>query len=134
MRCNHEKHQYPPPTMHRRIGGHDRPVHPPVALEDVVGEETAGPQLGDAQRERSHARCEHALPVPVPAVARGRAHLVGLGAHDLVHDRLGQGAQELLHVHEAVLEPGDGQRRLRRPHVCNAFQCGHCLSLEPDLS
>ena len=83
---------------------HERPVHPLVARQHVVGEEAADPELRDPGRERPHAGHELALPVAVPAVALA-AHLVGLGVHDLVHDALRELAQQLLHVGRAVLEP-----------------------------
>ena len=60
------------------------------------------------------------------------------GAHDLVHHRLGELAEDLLDVDEPVLEAREREGRVDG-HVCQrgalwyAVHCGHCLSLEPDL-
>lgn len=61
-----------------RLGdrGGERPVHPLVAVKDVLGEEAAPPGLRDPGRERPHAGQWPALPAAVPAVALA-AHPVG---------------------------------------------------------
>ena len=120
--------------VHLAHGRDYRAVRLLVALDHVVGEEAAGAQLGYPERQRPHAGHQPPLAVAVPAVARRAAELVCLGAHDLVHHALGELAEQLPHVHEPVPEARDRQRRLRRRHVCYAVHCGHCLSLESDLS
>ena len=47
--------------VHLGHGRYDGPVHPLVALDHVVGEEAASPELGDPERKRAHARDEAAL-------------------------------------------------------------------------
>ncbi len=113
--------------------GDDRPVYPLAALDHVVREGAARPELRDSQRRRSDAGDESALPIPVPTVAGRPAELVRLGARDLVHDALGELPGQFLHAREAVPGAQDGKRRLRRHHVCHAVHRGHCLSLEPVL-
>ena len=85
---------------------HHRAVDPLVALDDVRGEEAAAPELGYPQGQHPQAGRQLALAVAVPAVARGLAELVGLGAHDLVGEHLGHRPDELLQVDGAVGEPG----------------------------
>ena len=58
--------------------------------------EAAGPELGNPEGERPHARDQPPLAVAVPAVAGRCAELVGLRAHDLVHDALGELPEHLL--------------------------------------
>lgn len=119
--------------VHLGHGRHDGPVDALVALEHVLGEEAPRAQLRYPERQRAHARREHALAIAVPAVARGLAGLVGLGAHDLVDDGLGQLPEHLLQVDRAVLEAGHPRGGAHR-RLCYAARCGHCLSLEPVLS
>lgn len=107
--------------VHLGHGSHDGPVDALVAFERVLGEEAAGAKLRHPERQRANARREHALPVGVPAVARGLAELADLGAHDLVGHGLRQLPEELLQVDGVV-------REAEHP------RCGHCLSLEPVLS
>lgn len=116
-----------------RHGGHDGPVDALVALEHVLGEEAPGAQLRHPGRQRANAGDEHALPIAVPAVARGLAELVGLGARDLVDHGLGQLPEDLLQVDGAVREAGHPRCGAYR-RLCYAARCGHCLSLEPVLS
>lgn len=116
--------------VHLGHGRHDGPVDALVALEHVLGEETPRAQLRHPERQRAHVRREHALAIAVPAVARGPAELVGLGAHDLVDDGLGQLPEDLLQVDGAVLEPGHPRGGAYR-RLCHAARCGQRLSLEP---
>ena len=76
-----------------------------------AGEEAVAPEFGCPQGQRPHAGRQLPLAVAVPAVDRGVAELVGLGAHDLVGEQLGHRPDELLQVDGAVCEPG---QRLRR--------------------
>ena len=100
--------------VHLRHGGHEGAVHAPVALDHVLGEEAARPELGDSQVERAHARLERAVAVAVPAVGPAAAQLVGLRVHHGVHDLLGEAPEQLLHVDGAVVEPGHGEHVRRR--------------------
>lgn len=90
-------------SHHLGDGGDDRSVHARVALDQVLGEVAAGTQLRDPEVDDAHAGGEPALALAVPLVA-GLACLVGLGAHDLVDERLGHHPNELGHVHHAVIE------------------------------
>lgn len=87
---------------------HDRCI---AVLDDVRGEEAVAPEFGCPQGQRPHAGRLLPLAEAVPAVDRGAAELVGLGAHDLVGEQLGHRPDELLQVDGAVCEPG---QRLRR--------------------
>lgn len=78
-----------------------------VALEDVLGEETARPELGDSQVELAHACLEAAVPVAVPAVGPIASELVGLLVHDGVHDLLGEQSEQRLDVDHPVGRPRD---------------------------
>lgn len=78
------------------------------------GEEAAGAQLGDAQRQRADAGGERPLAVAVSAFRPATAQLVGLGVHHGVHDLLGESAKQLLHVDGAVVETGHGEHVRRR--------------------
>ena len=122
--------------VHLADRGDDRAVDPLVALYDVRGEEAAAPELGYPQGQRPHAGRQLPLAVAVPAVARGVAELVGLGAHDLVGEHLGHRPDELLKVDGAVGEPGQILRRGGRGGhaLWYDFHCGRRLSLESDLS
>lgn len=85
---------------HRR---HHGAVDALVALDDVLGEEAAGPQLGYAQPDVTHARDQVALAVPVEAVGAARAQLVGLGVHYGVDHVLGQAPHQLPQVYRPVV-------------------------------
>lgn len=100
--------------VHLGDGGHEGAVHALVALDRVVGEEAAGAELRDAQRQRADAGGEAALPVAVAAVRPAAAQLVGLGVHYRIHDLLGEAPEQLLHVDGAVVEPGHGEHVRRR--------------------
>ena len=76
--------------VHLGHGRHERAVDALVALEDVLGQEAARPELGDSQVERAHACLEAAVPVAVPAVGPIAAELVGLLVHDGVDNLLGE--------------------------------------------
>ena len=77
--------------------------HARVALDRVLWEVAPRVQLRDPEVDGAEAGGEPALAVAVPPVA-GLACLVGLGAHDLVDERLGHHPNELGHVHHAVIE------------------------------
>lgn len=94
----------------------ERAVDALVALEDVLGEEAARPELGDSQVERAHARLEAAVPVAVPAVGPIAAELVGLLVHDGVDHLLGEQPEQRLDVDHPVGRPRDGG--LIRHRVC----------------
>ena len=98
---------------HRRD---ERAVDALVALEDVLGEEAARPELGDSQVERAHARLERAVAVAVPAVGPIAAELVGLLVHDGVDHLLGEQPEQRLDVDHPVGRPRDGG--LIRHRVC----------------
>lgn len=100
--------------VHLGHGGHEGAVDALVALEHVLGEEAAGAQLGDAQRQRADAGGERPLAVAVSAVPPATAELVGLGVHHGVHDLLGETPEQLLHVDGAVVETGHGEHVRRR--------------------
>lgn len=91
--------------VHLGHGRHDGPVDALVALEYVLGEEAPRAQLRHPERQRAHARREHALAIAVPAVARGPAELVGLGVHDLVDD----GSASCLRTSCRLMEPSSNQ-------------------------
>jgi hypothetical protein len=90
--------------VHLRHGRYGRPVGPLVALEDVVGEEASLPEPRYPQVQHPHAGIEGPRPVAVPAVAGGRAHLLGLRIHHGINDRLRQLAEELLEAGAPVCE------------------------------
>ena len=96
-----------------RDGRHERPVDPLAAPDHVLGEEAAGPELGDPHRGRADAGGEPALAVAAPAVALRGAHPVGLGVHDPVDHGLGELADQLLQVDGAVLEARHAHGRHR---------------------
>ncbi len=83
--------------------GDDRAFHARVALDRVLWEVAPRVQLRDPEVDGAEAGGEPALAVAVPLVA-GLACLVGLGAHDLVDERLGNHPYKLGHVHHAVIE------------------------------
>ena len=91
--------------VHLGDGRDERAVDPLVALDHVLREEAAGPELGDAERERAHAGRETALPVSVPAVRPAAAELVRLGVHHGVDHLLRQPSYQFLHVDGAVVKP-----------------------------
>lgn len=88
---------------HLGYRGDDGPVHARVAHEQVLREVAAPPELGDAQVDDPHAGDERAVAVAVPLVAVG-ARVLGLGVHDLVHERLGHRPDQLADVDHAVVE------------------------------
>ena len=96
---------------HRR---HDRAVDALVALDHVLREEAARPQLRYPHRDAADARDQVALAVAVAAVGASRAQLVGPGAHDRVRDVLGDAPHEPPRVHRSVFEP---RHRRLLPHA-----------------
>lgn len=98
---------------HRRD---ERAVDAPVALEDVLGEEAARPELGDSQVGRARARLERAVAAAVPAVGPVAAELVGLLVHDGVDHLLVEQPEQRLDVDHPVGRPRDGG--LLRHRVC----------------
>lgn len=79
------------------------PVRPRVADEQVLGEVAAAAQLRYPQVDGADAGDEGALAVAVALVAVG-ACVCRLRVHDLVHERLGHDADELLDVDHPVVE------------------------------
>lgn len=83
---------------HRRD---ERAVDAPVALEDVLGEEAARPELRDPQIEHIHA-CHEAASVAVPIVGPIAAEPVNLGVHDGGNHLHGKQHEQRLDVNHPV--------------------------------
>ena len=79
-----------------------------MALEDVLGEEDARPELRDPQVEHTHA-CHEATSVAVPTVGPIGAELVGLSVNDGGNHLHGKQHEQRLDVHHPV-------RQLRHRH------------------
>ena len=79
----------------------ERTVDAPVALEDVLGEEDARPELRDPQVEHTHA-CHEAISVAVPIVGPIGAELVGLSVNDGGNHLHGKQHEQRLDVHHPV--------------------------------
>lgn len=77
----------------------------PVAPDDVLGEEAAGPQLRYAHCDVAHACDQVVLAVAVAAVGVAGARLVCFSVHDGAHDVLGEMPYELPRLDQLVLEP-----------------------------
>lgn len=72
-----------------------------MALEDVLGEEAARPELRDPQVEHAHA-CHEAASVAVPIVCPIAAEPVNLGVHDGGNHLHGKQHEQQLDVHHPV--------------------------------
>lgn len=83
---------------HRRD---ERAVDAPVALEDVLGEEAARPELRDPQIEHIQA-CHEAASVAVPIVGPIAAEPVNLGVHDGGNHLHGKQHEQRLDVNHPV--------------------------------
>lgn len=72
-----------------------------MALEDVLGEEAARPELRDPQVEHIHA-CHEAASVAVPIIGPIAAEPVNLGVHDGGNHLHGKQHEQRLDVHHPV--------------------------------
>lgn len=126
-KCPERGHSLHPPGAGARgarlgHGGHDGPLDALLALEHVLGGEAPRAEPRHPGLRRPHARRDYALVTAVPAVARGPAEPVGLGAHGLAGDGRGRPPGRLLQVNRAVRKPGHlgGQRERRRGSLVRA--------------